>query len=331
MKIFKALVVREENENITYKIEDNVTSKQLNDGDVLVKVHYSSLNYKDMLAVQKNGGVIRKYPMIPGIDLSGTIVESNDPAFSIGQEVLVTGYDMGMSHTGGLSEYTRIPSSWVIPLPKNLSLKEAMIYGTAGLTAGLSIDALEEEGMSLNKEQTVLVTGATGGVGSLALQILSKMGYKNLIALVRKEYQIEVAQKLGGNDVILLENFEFGKKPLNKQKFDYILDTVGGELLSNLIPFVTYGGSISMCGNAAGIKLDTTVLPFILRGINLLGIDSVNISREKRVQVWNKLASEWKITDTTLVNEIGLEDVPETIVNIKNGTHLGRTIVKIHE
>lgn len=277
------------------------------------------------------GGVIRKYPMIPGIDLSGTIVESNDPAFSIGQEVLVTGYDMGMSHTGGLSEYTRIPSSWVIPLPKNLSLKEAMIYGTAGLTAGLSIDALEEEGMSLNKEQTVLVTGATGGVGSLALQILSKMGYKNLIALVRKEYQIEVAQKLGATDVILLENFEFGEKPLNKQKFDYILDTVGGELLSNLIPFVSYGGSISMCGNAAGIKLDTTVLPFILRGINLLGIDSVNISREKRVQVWNKLASEWKITDTTLVNEIILEDVPETIFNIKNGTHLGRTIVKIHE
>ncbi|BDM76580.1 YhdH/YhfP family quinone oxidoreductase [Lactococcus garvieae] len=331
MKEFNALVVREENENITYKIEDNVTSKQLNEGDVLVKVHYSSLNYKDMLAVQKNGGVIRKYPMIPGIDLSGTIVESNDPAFSIGQEVLVTGYDMGMSHTGGLSEYTRIPSSWVIPLPKNLSLKEAMIYGTAGLTAGLSIDALEEEGLSLNKEQTVLVTGTTGGVGSLALQILSKMGYKNLIALVRKEYQIEVAQKLGANDVILLENFEFGKKPLNKQKFDYILDTVGGELLSNLIPFVSYGGSISMCGNAAGIKLNTTVLPFILRGINLLGIDSVNISREKRVQVWNKLASEWKITDTTLVNEIILEDVPETIVNIKSGTHLGRTIVKIHE
>ncbi|MGY0187235.1 YhdH/YhfP family quinone oxidoreductase, partial [Lactococcus petauri] len=304
---------------------------QLDEGDVLVKVHYSSVNYKDMLAVQKNGGVIRKYPMIPGIDLSGTIVESNDPAFSIGQEVLVTGYDMGMSHTGGLSEYTRIPSSWVIPLPKNLSLKEAMIYGTTGLTAGLSIDALEEEGMSLNKEQTVLVTGATGGVGSLALQILSKMGYKNLIALVRKEYQIEVAQKLGATDVILLENFEFGEKPLNKQKFDYILDTVGGELLSNLIPFVSYGGSISMCGNAAGIKLDTTVLPFILRGINLLGIDSVNISREKRVQVWNKLASEWKITDTTLVNEIILEDVPETIFNIKNGTHLGRTIVKIHE
>jgi putative YhdH/YhfP family quinone oxidoreductase len=206
-----------------------------------------------------------------------------------------------------------------------------MIYGTAGLTAGLSIDALEEEGMSLNKEQAVLVTGATGGVGSLALQILYKMGYKNLIALVRKEYQIEVAQKLGATDVILLENFEFGEKPLNKQKFDYILDTVGGELLSNLIPFVSYGGSISMCGNAAGIKLDTTVLPFILRGINLLGIDSVNISREKRVQVWNKLASEWKITDTTLVNEIILEDVPETIFNIKNGTHLGRTIVKIHE
>ena len=329
MKEFNALVVREENKNISYQIEDNVTIDQLNDGDVLVKVHYSSVNYKDMLAVQKNGGVIRKYPMIPGIDLSGTIVESNNPEFSIGQEVLVTGYDMGMSHTGGLSEYTRIPSSWVIPLPKNLSLKESMIYGTAGLTAGLSIDALEEEGMSLNKEQTILVTGATGGVGSHALQILSRMGYKNLIALVRKEYQIEAAQKLGATDVILLENFEFGEKPLNKQKFDYILDTVGGELLSNLIPFVSYGGSITMCGNAAGIKLDTTVLPFILRGINLLGIDSVNISREKRVQVWNKLASVWKITDTTLVDEIVLEDVPETITNIKSGNHLGRTIVNL--
>lgn len=176
---------------------------------------------------------------------------------------------------------------------------------------------------------TIFLGHSSAGVVSLALQILSKMGYKNLIPLVRKEYQIEVAKKLGATDIILLENFEFGEKPLNKQKFDYILDTVGGELLSNLIPFVSYGGSISMCGNAAGIKLDTTVLPFILRRINLLGIDSVNISREKWVQVWNKLASEWKINDTTLVDEIVLENVLETIVNLKKGTHLGRTIVKV--
>ncbi|MDG4960469.1 YhdH/YhfP family quinone oxidoreductase [Lactococcus lactis] len=329
MKNFKALVVREDNSNVSVQIENELTINQLNDGEVVIKVHYSSLNYKDMLGAQKNGGVIRSYPMIPGIDLSGTIIESKDSNFFVGQEVLVTGYNLGMSHTGGLSEFARVPSSWIVPLPVHLNAKDAMAYGTAGLTAGLSIKALENNGMKPTENQTILVTGATGGVGSIALQILAKMGYKNLIALVRKEYQIDVAKKLGATDVILIENFDFGKKPLNKQKFNYILDTVGGELLSNLIPFVSYDGSISMCGNAAGIKLETTVLPFILRGINLLGIDSVNISHEKRVQIWNKLSNEWKVTDSLLLEEISLEAVPEILSKIKNGAHLGRTIVKI--
>lgn len=329
MKNFKALVVREDNSNVSVQIENELTINQLNDGEVVIKVHYSSLNYKDMLGAQKNGGVIRSYPMIPGIDLSGTIIESKDSNFFVGQEVLVTGYDLGMSHTGGLSEFARVPSSWIVPLPVHLNAKDAMAYGTAGLTAGLSIKALENNGMKPTENQTILVTGATGGVGSIALQILAKMGYKNLIALVRKEYQIDVAKKLGATDVILVENFDFGKKPLNKQKFNYILDTVGGELLSNLIPFVSYDGSISMCGNAAGIKLETTVLPFILRGINLLGIDSVNISHEKRVQIWNKLSNEWKISASLLLEEISLEAVPEILSKIKNGAHLGRTIVKI--
>jgi len=329
MDNFKALVVREDNSNVSVQIENELTINQLNDGEVVIKVHYSSLNYKDMLGVQKNGGVIRNYPMIPGIDLSGTIIESEDSNFFVGQEVLVTGYDLGMSHTGGLSEFARVPSSWLVPLPVHLNAKDAMVYGTAGLTAGLSINALEKKGMKSTEDQTILVTGATGGVGSIALQILAKMGYKNLIALVRKEYQIDVAKKLGATEVILVENFDFGKKPLNKQKFNYILDTVGGELLSNLIPFVSYDGSISMCGNAAGIKLETTVLPFILRGINLLGIDSVNISHEKRVHVWNKLANEWKVSDSLLLEEISLEAVPEILSKIKNGAHLGRTIVKI--
>lgn len=329
MDNFKALVVREDNSNVRVQIENELTISQLNDGEVVIKVKYSSLNYKDMLGVQKNGGVIRNYPMIPGIDLSGTIIESKDSNFFVGQEVLVTGYDLGMSHTGGLSEFARVPSSWIVPLPLNLNTKDVMVYGTAGLTAGLSINELEKNGMKPTEDQTILVTGATGGVGSIALQILAKMGYKNLIALVRKEYQIDVAKKLGATEVILVENFDFGKKPLNKQKFNYILDTVGGELFSNLIPFVSYDGSITMCGNAAGIKLEITVLPFILRGINLLGIDSVNISHEKRVHVWNKLANEWKVSDPLLLEEISLEDVPETLSKIKNGAHLGRTIVKI--
>ncbi|WP_319467237.1 YhdH/YhfP family quinone oxidoreductase [uncultured Trichococcus sp.] len=329
MKSFKALVVRESNGTVNYQIENQVNESMLDHGEVLIRVNYSSVNYKDMLAVQKNGGVIRNYPMIPGIDLSGVVEESTDSRYVKGQSVLVTGYTMGMSHTGGFSEYARVPSSWVVPLPKNLTLKDAMIYGTAGLTAALSINALEKNGMDPKQEQSILITGATGGVGSIALQILSKIGYKDITALVRKEKQIEVAKKLGATRVILLDDFKFDKKPLNKQTFHFILDTVGGDLISSLIPYVFYQGSVSVCGNAAGIKLDTTVLPFILRGINLLGIDSVNISHEDRMTIWGKLSEEWKITDTTLVNQITFEELSNTFDLLKEGRHLGRTIVKI--
>ncbi|MHC5375703.1 YhdH/YhfP family quinone oxidoreductase [Enterococcus sp. LJL120] len=331
MKSFKALRVMDQDGEIKYAIENDITVYDLSAGEVLINIHYSSVNYKDMLAVQKNGGVIRNYPMIPGIDLSGEVVESSSPNFKPGQKVLVTGYKMGMSHTGGFSEYARIPAEWVIPLPENLSMKEAMIFGTAGLTAALSIAALEKNGMQADLDQTILVTGATGGVGSIALQILAKAGYKNIIALVRKENQIEVAKSLGATGSILLNDFEFDKKPLSKQQFHYVLDTVGGDLVSNLIPYVFYQGSVSLCGNAGGIKITTTVLPFILRGINMLGIDSVNISNAERVAMWNNLSNEWKITDTTLVNEITLSDLPETFNQLKEGRHLGRSIVKIFE
>ncbi|WP_273951032.1 YhdH/YhfP family quinone oxidoreductase [Leuconostoc mesenteroides] len=283
MKNFKALLVSDKDGEIDYNIENNLTVDDLSNGEVLIKIHYSSVNYKDMLAVQKNGNVI----------------------------------------------YAKIPAEWIIPIPENISMKEAMILGTAGLTAALSIDALEKNGMRADSYQKILVTGATGGVGSIALQILSKVGYKNIIALVRKENQIEVAKTLGATDTILLSDFEFENKPLNKQQFHYILDTVGGELVANLIPYVFYQGSISLCGNAGGIKMATTVLPFILRGINLLGIDSVNISNEKRLFIWENLSKKWKITDTTLVNEITLEDLSKTLNQLKEGKHLGRTIVNI--
>ena len=329
MNSFKALVVNEQQDQIQYTVEDTLTLEDLSNGEVVIKVHYSSTNYKDMLAVQKNGGVIRNYPMIPGIDLSGEIVESTDPRFVKGQEVLVTGYKMGMSHTGGFSEYARVPADWVISLPKDLTTKDAMILGTAGLTAALSIAALEKNGMDATKEQTILVTGATGGVGSLAVQMLAKAGYKHIVALVRKEHQLEVAQTLGATETILLSEFDFEKKPLAKQQFHYILDTVGGDLVASLLPYVFYEGSVSLCGNAGGIKLTTTVLPFILRGINLLGIDSVNISHERRVAMWQKMATDWKVTDTTLVNETSLAGLPTVLEQLKAGQHLGRTIVNI--
>ena len=327
MDTFKAIVVKEEQEQVIYGLED-VNLESLSDGDVLIKVSYSSINYKDMLAVQKNGGVIRNYPMIPGIDLSGTVVHSTDDRYTEGQKVIVTGFSVGMSHTGGFAEYARVSGDWIVPLPVNLSLKDAMVFGTAGFTAALSIMALEDKGMDINNNPKILVTGSTGGVGSIALQILSKIGYKNISALVRKEHQIAVAKSLGATDVIFTEELGVQNKPLNKQKFDFVLDTVGGEIASVLIPQISYGGSMSMCGNAGGIKLTSTVLPFILRGINLLGIDSVNVPIEDRGYIWEKIANEWNISRTTLINEISLQELPKTIEAIKNGRHLGRTIIK---
>lgn len=327
MDQFKAIIVKEEQDQVIYGLE-NVNLDSLSDGEVLIKVSYSSINYKDMLAVQKNGGVIRNYPLIPGIDLSGTIVHSTDNRYTEGQKVIVTGFAMGMSHTGGFAEYARVPADWIVPLPDNLSLKDAMVFGTAGFTAALSIMALEDKGMDLNKDPRILVTGSTGGVGSIAVQILSKIGYKNIAALVRKENQIDVAKSLGATDVIFADELGEFNKPLNKQKFDFVLDTVGGEIASVVIPQISYGGSMSMCGNAGGIKLTSTVLPFILRGINLLGIDSVNVPIKDRGYVWDKIANEWNIAQTTLISEISLEEVPHTIEAIKNGQHLGRTIIK---
>ncbi len=327
MDQFKAIIVKEEQDQVIYGLED-VNLDSLSDGEVLIKVSYSSINYKDMLAVQKNGGVIRNYPLIPGIDLSGTIVHSTDNRYTEGQKVIVTGFAMGMSHTGGFAEYARVSGDWIVPLPDNLSLKDAMVFGTAGFTAALSIMALEEKGMVVNKNPRILVTGSTGGVGSIAVQILSKIGYKNIAALVRKEHQIDVAKSLGATDVIFANELGELNKPLNKQKFDFVVDTVGGEIASVIIPQISYGGSMSMCGNAGGIKLTSTVLPFILRGINLLGIDSVNVPIKNRGYIWDKIANEWNIAQTSLISEISLEEVPQAIEAIKNGQHLGRTIIK---
>ncbi|CAN7652867.1 YhdH/YhfP family quinone oxidoreductase [Peribacillus frigoritolerans] len=327
MESFKAIVIKENNEEITYNLE-SITLSNLSEGEVLIKVAFSSINYKDMLAIQKNGGVIRNYPMIPGIDLSGTVVSSADNQFSKGQKVIVTGFAMGMSHTGGFAEYARVPAEWVVPLPNGLTLKDAMVFGTAGFTAALSILSLQKNGMSVKNSPKILVTGSTGGVGSIALQILSKIGYKNIVALIRKENQVSVAKSLGATEVIFASELGENKKALNKQNYHYVLDTVGGDVATTLIPHIYYGGSMSLCGNAGGIKLSTTVLPFILRGINLLGIDSVNVPIENRKSIWKRLANEWNISETTLSREISIQELSKTIDAVKNGQHLGRTILK---
>lgn len=329
MDAFKALVVKEQDGEITFSV-DEITLDQLSEGEVLIKVAYSSINYKDSLAVKAKGGVIRNYPMVPGIDLAGTVASSKVGTFKEGQEVLVTGFEMGMSHTGGLSEYARVPASWVVPLPKKMTMKEAMIFGTAGFTAALSVIALEKMGMDPRNDPEVLVTGATGGVGSITLQLLKKSGYKNIYALSRKPEEKPRLEALGATKVLQISDVTPEKpRPLGKQMFHYVLDNVGGEVASMLIPQIYYGGSMSLCGMVAGIKIETTVMPFILRGVNALGIDSVNYPAEGRQPVWERIANEWNITGDSIVNEVSLEDLQAVFAGLQAGTHVGRTIVKI--
>ncbi|WP_438468191.1 YhdH/YhfP family quinone oxidoreductase [Streptococcus pluranimalium] len=329
MDHFKAMYLEETKGKLEFAAK-MISLADLSKGDVVIKVAYTSLNYKDMLAVQPKGGVIRNYPMIPGIDLAGTVVSSESNDFVKGQEVLVTGYEMGMSHTGGFSQYARVPKDWVVPLPEGLSLKDVMIYGTAGLTAMLSILALENAGLSERKEARVLVTGASGGVGSVALALLKERGYRNVTALIRKDYQEAVVKDLGADQIIRPGAIFIKEKPLLlKEQYDYVLDTVGGDVASHLIPQVAYDGAISLCGNAAGIGLSTNVLPFILRGVNLLGIDSVQISQDKRLEAWTALADVKAILAKLKTNTISLEDIPETLQALKEGSHVGRTIVEV--
>ncbi|GCF94449.1 alcohol dehydrogenase [Enterococcus florum] len=300
----------------------------LGENEVLVQVDYSGINYKDALATQPNTGVLRSYPLTPGIDLSGVVIESNDSDFPIGTPVLATGYGLGVSRNGGFSEFQAVPTSWLIKRPATLSAKQAMIFGTAGFTAALAVDALEAHGLDAGSR--VLVTGATGGVGSVALQFLKQIGCKEIIALTRKTNQSDYLKALGATQILSPEElFPEKNRPLNKQLFDFVVDTVGGETLAKLLPFVQYGGSLALCGNAGGIKLNTTVLPFILRGVNLLGIDSVDASMEKRLTLWNKMATKWQVSDSIQVQEVTLEEVLSVVNKLLEGTHVGRTIVRI--
>ncbi|MBP1047774.1 YhdH/YhfP family quinone oxidoreductase [Enterococcus sp. BWM-S5] len=328
MEKFSALLIQEIDGEITSDIQ-MITLDDLSEGNVLIKTSYSSINFKDSLAVMKNGGVIRNYPMIPGIDVSGTVVSSDDSRFTANDKVLITGFGLGVSHTGGFSEYVRVPAEWVVPLPDQLSEKSAMIIGTAGFTAALCIDALERNGLSENKEARILVTGASGGVASLSIAMLKGLGYKNITALTRKKDTINKLQQLGASEVLLHEEFMPEKiRPLGKQLFDFALDTVGGDTLAAVLPLINYGGSVTACGNAGGLGLNTTVLPFILRNVALLGIDSVNVPMDKRQKIWQRLAADLNSAEQALINEITLEEAPNVFDALQKGQHVGRTIIK---
>lgn len=328
MQSFKAFLLTDTS-TFEAKVTD-YTLPELNKNEVLVQVAYSDLNYKDALATQKNGGVIRQYPMIPGVDLAGTVLSSKAPEFSPGDAVLVTGYGLGVTHPGGFSQYQSVPKDWLIKLPSGLSLRDTMIFGTAGFTAALAIHALEQHNMSL--EDSIVITGATGGVGSCALAMLAKLGYKNITVLSRKAETADWLKELGAQTVLSPEEFlPEKKKPLARQQFDFLIDTVGGKLLSQLLPMMRANGSAALCGNAGGIKLETTVLPFILRGINLLGIDSVNASHHVREKIWQRLATDLNVANQLRVSEVSLEEVPAVVQQLLEGTHHGRTIIRMEE
>jgi acrylyl-CoA reductase (NADPH) len=326
---FKALVVNKTNEDFSVKMED-LTLNDLPEGDVVIKVAYSSVNYKDGLASIPEGKIVRSYPFIPGIDMSGTVVESKDPRFKAGDKVIATSYEIGVSHFGGFSEYARISGDWIVPLPDGLSLKEAMIYGTAGFTAALSVYRLEQNGLSPEKGK-VLVTGATGGVGSTAVSILAKRGYE-VAASTGKQSEHTYLKEIGASEILSREDVVEEKiKVLDKQLWAGAVDPVGGKTLASILSKISYGGSVAVSGLTGGGAVPTSVFPFILRGINLLGIDSVYCPMETRKAVWSHLASDYKSEqlEKAINKEVSLSELPQYLASILKGEVRGRTLVKL--
>lgn len=325
---FKAMIVTEERGQFIRRITDKNIS-DLPEGEVLIRVKYSSLNYKDALSATGNKGVTRKYPHTPGIDAAGFVAESSSDKFIIGEEVFVTGYDLGMNTSGGFGMYIRVPEGWVVKLPAGLTMKESMIYGTAGFTAGLSLLKLEHSGLKKENGE-VLVTGATGGVGSMAVAILSHAGYK-VVAATGKKDSVNYLKQLGVLRIIdRSEVDDEKKKPLAARQWAGVIETVGGNILSTVLAQTEMGCSVASCGNAKSFELNTTVFPFILRGVNLLGINSAETPMEVRVKTWNKLASHWKPqTLETMYEECSLEQLSEKIDVILRGGITGRILIDL--
>ncbi|PKM84636.1 MAG: oxidoreductase [Firmicutes bacterium HGW-Firmicutes-11] len=327
-KKFRAYWVTEDAEK---RYSQEILDREIDDlppGDVLIKVSYSSLNYKDALSATGVKGVTRQYPHTPGIDAAGVVEESVDEQFQVGDRVLVTGYDLGMNTAGGLGEYIRVPAQWVAKLPEGLTEQKSMMYGTAGFTAALSVKRLIENGVR-PEDGEILVTGATGGVGSIAVGFLSKLGY-TVVAGTGKPETEEMLKKIGASAIALRDTLDDQSgKALLKERWAGVIDTVGGNILASAIKSTKYGGTVTSCGNAASAELSLTVFPFILRGVSLLGIDSVQCPMERRLDVWNLLAGSWELQDLEKsIEVISLEQVSEKIDLILKGRLVGRVVVK---
>ena len=329
---FKALVVTEDNGYYLSGVERREL-KDLPSGDVLIRVSYSSINYKDALSASGNKGVTRSFPHTPGIDAAGVVVSSSSPSFSKGDEVIVTGYDLGMNTWGGLSEFIRVPASWVVNKPPGLSCRQAMVLGTAGFTAAMCVDTLLQVGIAPS-QGPVLVTGATGGVGAVAVWLLSNLGFE-VTASTGKLAATPWLTALGATSVINRDTIsEPTKRPMLKTEWAAVVDTVGGDTLSNALKAVQYGGSVACCGMAGSTELNTSVFPFIIRGINLMGIDSVELPLEVKIDIWRMLAGEWNFKEAGVLEEllckpISLYGVPDALETVLDGKHQGRYLVSI--
>lgn len=327
--LFSAFVISKGDEGFSAGVQQ-LTLDDLPAGDVTVRVQYSSVNFKDGLACLPESPVVSTYPMVPGIDLAGVVTESHDPRFAKGQEVIAIGRDLGIAHFGGYSEYARLSGDWIEPLPAGLTLKEAMALGTAGFTAGLSIQRLEQNGLKPG-DGPVLVVGATGGVGSTAVNMLAGLGYE-VAASTGKDAEHEFLQGLGATKILSRSDVSAtSDSPLEAELWAGAVDPVGADTTAYLLRTTRYGGSVATCGLTGGFAVNTTVLPFILRGVNLLGIDSVQCPVDVRAAVWQRLGADLKPKNLadSISHEVGLDEIPSVTASILGGGVKGRTIVRL--
>jgi acrylyl-CoA reductase (NADPH) len=323
----KAILVDKIDDQYTAELKE-VSPGDLPAGDVTVEVDYSTLNYKDSLAITGDSPVIRRFPMVPGVDFAGSVVESESDEFAVGDEVVLNGWGVGEAHWGGYAEQARVEGEWLVPLPSAFTTRQAMAIGTAGYTAMLCVLALEGNG-SRPEAGPVLVTGATGGVGSVAVVLLAKLGYE-VIAATGKADEHDYLTQLGASDIVDRSELSEPGRPLGKQRWAAAVDSVGSHTLANVLASTMYGGTVAACGLAQGMDLPATVAPFILRGVTLVGVDSVNCPRPRRLEAWNRLATDLDIDLLEAMStEVSLEDVLDLARRQLDGELRGRTIVKV--
>jgi len=325
---YQALVTYQQDKNVVAKLEQK-GEEQLQADQVRIEVEYSTINYKDALAVTGKGKIQRKFPLVPGIDLAGSVIESSSSQFNTGDLVLINGCGLGESFDGGLQQQAVVDAEHIMSLPKGLTSKEAMILGTAGFTAALAIHRMQQNGQTPDKG-AIVVTGATGGVGSLAISILSKLGYKTIAVTSRKQHQ-EYLTSLGATEVMSREELELGQRPLESVKFGGVIDNVGGDLLSELVAHTNLWGNVACIGLAASPNYQSTVFPLILRGVSLLGVSSTNCPMELRKTLWQKLGNEWHVDglEAILSHQIKLEQVEEYSHKLIDRELMGRLIVEL--